>query len=332
MQPKTAICIYFRSAPHTTGLNSSVVLFSVILSISRPKMGSATLDVHTDDFCLATSRPNQRRKERRARAVRDLKEEAAVRAAGRLRVGRETNARFATLTDVSYALATNKKYDTYEVRLDSRPGRASTANGTMLRDRVHACKGLSLKEAMPIVRQLMLMLVRLASYHNVHGQLSACSIILLQRRENRLGVLLDGAVIRPVGVHEAYSRGQTGTPSPQVLMCEADDETEDMFGLGCLVYFMLTGHELFVGDTRVDLLADMLITLGAPARLPLFMRELSPVAGKCQLSVYALLLRYAPNLTAIECTFMADFVDRCIRMEPTRRLTLTEAFLHIALQ
>lgn len=66
--------------------------------------------------------------------------------------------------------------------------------------------------------------------------------------------------IADFGLAEAISRDDSelrtsicGTPgfiAPEVLKLEKYDEKSDIFGLGSLLYFMLTGHLLFSASTQ----------------------------------------------------------------------------------
>jgi dual specificity tyrosine-phosphorylation-regulated kinase 2/3/4 len=126
--------------------------------------------------------------------------------------------------------------------------------------------------------------------------------------------------------------------SPEVILGTSYGMPIDMWSLGCILAELYTGYPIFPGENEQEQLACIMEVFGPPekhlieksSRKKLFFDSM----GKPRLSVSSKGRRRRPSSKdlrqALKCDDEAflDFIARCLRWDPARRLTPHEASMH----
>jgi hypothetical protein len=126
-------------------------------------------------------------------------------------------------------------------------------DGVTLGQRVREHGALPPADAQSIARQILLGLDAIHSGRIVHLDVKSDNVMLQSQRGAQRAVLIDFGLARAMaapGVAARRARGPMGTPSymaPEQLRGEALGPHTDVFGLGVVLYEMLTGRQPFAG-------------------------------------------------------------------------------------
>lgn len=126
--------------------------------------------------------------------------------------------------------------------------------------------------------------------------------------------------------------------SPEVILGMSYGMPIDMWSLGCILAELYTGYPLFPGENEQEQLACIMEIFGPPekhlieksTRKKLFFDS----SGKPRLTVSSKGRRRKPSSTdlrqALKCDNPAflDFIARCLRWDPARRMTPRDAMQH----
>ncbi len=93
----------------------------------------------------------------------------------------------------------------------------------------------------------------------IHRDLTPNNVLCCGFGDSELFKLSDFGIARPAGVTDTFGPSVIGTPgyiAPEQLTDSASTSAGDIFALGCLVYFVLTGDHLFDVTNALELLAS----------------------------------------------------------------------------
>jgi dual specificity tyrosine-phosphorylation-regulated kinase 2/3/4 len=126
--------------------------------------------------------------------------------------------------------------------------------------------------------------------------------------------------------------------SPEVILGMSYGMPIDMWSLGCILAELYTGYPIFPGENEQEQLACIMEIFGPPekhlieksSRKKLFFDSM----GKPRLSVSSKGRRRRPSTKdlrqVLKCDddLFLDFIARCLRWDPSRRLTPQDALMH----
>lgn len=135
--------------------------------------------------------------------------------------------------------------------------------GTTLEERVDHTLNLTGKafDRERAARAISHVCAGLADVHAVgviHRDLTPNNVLCCGFGDSELFKLSDFGIARPAGVTDTFGPSVIGTPgyiSPEQLTEASTTTAGDIFALGCLVYFILTGDHLFDVNNALELLA-----------------------------------------------------------------------------
>jgi serine/threonine protein kinase len=107
----------------------------------------------------------------------------------------------------------------------------------------HVCSGLSDVHAVGVI----------------HRDLTPNNVLCCGFGDSELFKLSDFGIARPAGVTDTFGPNVVGTPgyiAPEQLQEAASTPAGDIFGLGCVVYFVLTGDHLFAVSNVLEMMAQ----------------------------------------------------------------------------
>jgi serine/threonine protein kinase len=135
--------------------------------------------------------------------------------------------------------------------------------GTTLKGLLDTRGALSEAEAVAIVTEIARALVEAHGLGMIHRDLKPENVILRQLSDGEFLVkVLDFGLAKALtpeaGVSMSVSASGVlrGTPtymSPEQILGEAVDERTDIYGLGCLLYYLLTGDPPYLGDDAITI-------------------------------------------------------------------------------
>jgi serine/threonine-protein kinase len=116
--------------------------------------------------------------------------------------------------------------------------------------------------AIHILAQVCGALAEAHARHLIHRDIKPANIVLTDRADEPDVVkVVDFGLVKTLAADAAESRSDaiTGTPmylSPEAITTpEAVDERTDIYALGAVAYFLLAGHDVFSGETVVEVLS-----------------------------------------------------------------------------
>ncbi|MGC4091597.1 MAG: serine/threonine-protein kinase [Polyangiaceae bacterium] len=135
--------------------------------------------------------------------------------------------------------------------------------GTTLEERVANTLSLTAKafDRERAARAISHVCAGLADVHAVgviHRDLTPNNILCCGFGDSELFKLSDFGIARPAGVSDTFGPSVIGTPgyiSPEHLTEAATTSAGDIFALGCLIYFILTGDHLFDVNNALEMLS-----------------------------------------------------------------------------
>ena len=203
--------------------------------------------------------------------------------------------------------------------------------------KVHDFKGFSLKLIRRFTKQIMNSLVLLKSRKIIHCDLKPENILLAHPAQSEIKVIDFGSSCLENEKVYTYIQSRFYR-SPEVILGMTYGMPIDMWSIGCILAELLTGYPIFPGENEQEQLACIMEIFGPPdknlieksTRKKLFFDS----AGKPRLTVSSKGKRRRPSSKtlqqALKCDDEAflDFIARCLRWDPERRLKPDEAIHH----
>jgi dual specificity tyrosine-phosphorylation-regulated kinase 2/3/4 len=203
--------------------------------------------------------------------------------------------------------------------------------------KAHDFKGFSLKLIRRFTKQLLASLVLLHSHKVIHCDLKPENILLAHPMHSEIKVIDFGSSCFENEKVYTYIQSRFYR-SPEVILGTSYGMPIDMWSLGCILAELYTGYPIFPGENEQEQLACIMEVFGPPekhlieksSRKKLFFDSM----GKPRLNVSSKGRRRRPSSKdlrqALKCDDEAflDFIARCLRWDPARRLTPHEASIH----
>ncbi|MCJ1438680.1 hypothetical protein MMC27_008070 [Xylographa pallens] len=203
--------------------------------------------------------------------------------------------------------------------------------------KIHDFKGFSVKLIRRFTKQLLNSLVLLKSHKVIHCDLKPENILLAHPIHSEIKVIDFGSSCLENEKVYTYIQSRFYR-SPEVILGMTYGMPIDMWSLGCILAELLTGYPIFPGENEQEQLACIMEVFGPPdkhlieksTRKKLFFDSL----GKPRLTVSSKGKRRRPSSKtlqqALKCDDDAflDFIARCLRWDPERRMKPDEAISH----
>jgi dual specificity tyrosine-phosphorylation-regulated kinase 2/3/4 len=203
--------------------------------------------------------------------------------------------------------------------------------------KVHDFRGFSLKLIRRFTKQVLNSLVLLKSRRVIHCDLKPENILLTHPAHSEIKVIDFGSSCMENEKVYTYIQSRFYR-SPEVILGMSYGMPIDMWSLGCILAELLTGYPIFPGENEQEQLACIMEVFGPPdkhlieksTRKKLFFDSL----GKPRLTVSSKGKRRRPSSKtlqqALKCDDEAflDFIARCLRWDPERRMKPDEAIHH----
>ena len=201
----------------------------------------------------------------------------------------------------------------------------------------HDFRGFSVKLIRRFAKQLLSSLVLLKAHKVIHCDLKPENILLAHPARSEIKVIDFGSSC--LDHEKVYTYIQSRFyRSPEVILGMTYGMPIDMWSLGCILAELLTGYPIFPGENEQEQLACIMEVFGPPekhlieqsTRKKLFFDSL----GKPRLTVSSKGKRRRPSSKSLQqvlkCEDEAflDFISRCLRWDPDRRLKPDEAIHH----
>ena len=201
----------------------------------------------------------------------------------------------------------------------------------------HDFRGFSLKLIRRFTKQLLNSLILLKGHKVIHCDLKPENVLLAHPAHSEIKVIDFGSSCLENEKVYTYIQSRFYR-SPEVILGTTYGMPIDMWSLGCILAELLTGYPIFPGENEQEQLACIMEVFGPPekhlieksTRKKLFFDSL----GKPRLTVSSKGKRRRPSSKslqqALKCEDEAflDFISRCLRWDPERRLKPDEAMLH----
>ncbi|KAL2038202.1 hypothetical protein N7G274_009150 [Stereocaulon virgatum] len=201
----------------------------------------------------------------------------------------------------------------------------------------HDFRGFSLKLIRRFAKQMLSSLVLLKSKKVIHCDLKPENILLAHPAHSEIKVIDFGSSCLENEKVYTYIQSRFYR-SPEVILGMTYGMPIDMWSLGCILAELLTGYPIFPGENEQEQLACIMEVFGPPekhlieksTRKKLFFDSL----GKPRITVSTKGKRRRPSSKslqqALKCEDEAflDFITRCLRWDPDRRLKPDEATHH----
>ena len=201
----------------------------------------------------------------------------------------------------------------------------------------HDFRGFSLKLIRRFAKQLLSSLVLLKGHKVIHCDLKPENVLLAHPARSEIKVIDFGSSCLENEKVYTYIQSRFYR-SPEVILGMSYGMPIDMWSLGCILAELLTGYPIFPGEDEREQLACIMEVFGPPekhlieksTRKKLFFDSL----GKPRITVSSKGKRRRPSSKtlqqALKCEDEAflDFISRCLRWDPERRLKPDEAIHH----
>ncbi|MDI1488602.1 MAG: serine/threonine protein kinase, CMGC, dual-specificity [Ramalina farinacea] len=201
----------------------------------------------------------------------------------------------------------------------------------------HDFRGFSLKLIRRFAKQLISSLLLLKSKKVIHCDLKPENVLLAHPARSEIKVIDFGSSCLENEKVYTYIQSRFYR-SPEVILGMSYGMAIDMWSLGCILAELLTGYPIFPGENEQEQLACIMEVFGPPekhlieksTRKKLFFDSL----GKPRITVSSKGKRRRPSSKslqqALKCEDEAflDFITRCLRWDPDRRLKPDEAIAH----
>ncbi|KAL1983723.1 hypothetical protein VTN96DRAFT_9979 [Rasamsonia emersonii] len=203
--------------------------------------------------------------------------------------------------------------------------------------KAHDFKGFSLKLIRHFTKQLLNTLVLLYSKKVIHCDLKPENILLVHPMRSEIRVIDFGSSCFEHEKVYTYIQSRFYR-SPEVILGMSYGMPIDMWSLGCILAELYTGYPIFPGENEQEQLACIMEVFGPPekhlieksTRRKLFFDS----TGKPRVTVSSKGRRRRPSSKdlrqVLKCDDEAfiDFVARCLRWDPARRMNPNDALNH----
>ncbi|KAJ5584582.1 uncharacterized protein N7459_004382 [Penicillium hispanicum] len=203
--------------------------------------------------------------------------------------------------------------------------------------KAHDFRGFSLKLIRRFTKQMLSSLVLLHAKKVIHCDLKPENILLVHPLNSEIRVIDFGSSCFENEKVYTYIQSRFYR-SPEVILGMSYGMPIDMWSVGCILAELFTGYPIFPGENEQEQLACIMEVFGPPekhlieksTRKKLFFDSL----GKPRLTVSSKGRRRRPSSKelrqALKCDDEAflDFITRCLRWDPARRLTPHDALKH----
>ncbi|ODH51253.1 CMGC/DYRK/DYRK2 protein kinase [Paracoccidioides brasiliensis] len=203
--------------------------------------------------------------------------------------------------------------------------------------KAHDFRGFSLKLIRRFTKQLLSTLVLLHKHKVIHCDLKPENVLLAHPMHSEIKVIDFGSSCFENEKVYTYIQSRFYR-SPEVILGMSYGMPIDMWSVGCILAELLTGYPIFPGENEQEQLACIMEVFGPPekhlieksTRRKLFFDSL----GKPRLTVSSKGRRRRPSSKelrqVLKCDDEAflDFIARCLRWDPNRRLTPNDALNH----
>ena len=201
----------------------------------------------------------------------------------------------------------------------------------------HDFRGFSIKLIRRFAKQLLSSLVLLKAHKVIHCDLKPENVLLAHPTRSEIKVIDFGSSCLENEKVYTYIQSRFYR-SPEVILGMTYGMPIDMWSLGCILAELLTGYPIFPGENEQEQLSCIMEVFGPPekhlieksTRKKLFFDSL----GKPRITVSSKGKRRRPSSKslqqALKCEDEAflDFITRCLRWDPDRRLNPDEALHH----
>lgn len=203
--------------------------------------------------------------------------------------------------------------------------------------KIHDFRGFSLKLIRRFTKQMLGCLVLLHHKRVIHCDLKPENILLAHPAHADIKVIDFGSSCFENEKVYTYIQSRFYR-SPEVILGMSYGMPIDMWSLGCILAELYTGYPIFPGENEQEQLACIMEVFGPPekhlieksSRKKLFFDSM----GKPRLTVSSKGKRRRPSSkdlrSVLKCDDEAflDFITRCLRWDPTRRMNPHEALRH----
>jgi dual specificity tyrosine-phosphorylation-regulated kinase 2/3/4 len=203
--------------------------------------------------------------------------------------------------------------------------------------KAHDFKGFSLRLIRRFCKQMLSSLILLRSKRVIHCDLKPENILLAHPLHSEIKVIDFGSSCFENEKVYTYIQSRFYR-SPEVILGMSYGLPIDMWSLGCILAELLTGYPIFPGENEQEQLACIMEIFGPPekhlieksSRKKLFFDSL----GKPRVTVSSKGRRRRPSSKTLQQSLKCDdeafldFIARCLRWDPDRRMKPDEAMLH----
>ena len=203
--------------------------------------------------------------------------------------------------------------------------------------KAHDFRGFSLKLIRRFTKQLLQTLILLQQHKVIHCDLKPENILLAHPVHSEIKVIDFGSSCFENEKVYTYIQSRFYR-SPEVILGMSYGMPIDMWSVGCILAELYTGYPIFPGENEQEQLACIMEVFGPPekhlieksSRKKLFFDSM----GKPRLTVSSKGRRRRPSSKdlrqVLKCDDEAflDFIVKCLRWDPTRRMNPLEANKH----
>jgi dual specificity tyrosine-phosphorylation-regulated kinase 2/3/4 len=203
--------------------------------------------------------------------------------------------------------------------------------------KAHDFRGFSLKLIRRFTKQLLQCLMLLQHHKVIHCDLKPENILLAHPVHSEIKVIDFGSSCFENEKVYTYIQSRFYR-SPEVILGMSYGMPIDMWSVGCILAELFTGYPIFPGENEQEQLACIMEVFGPPekhlieksSRKKLFFDSM----GKPRLTVSSKGKRRRPSSKdlrqVLRCDDEAflDFITKCLKWDPTRRMTPQEATKH----
>ena len=198
-------------------------------------------------------------------------------------------------------------------------------------------RGFSMKIVRRFTKQMLASLILLKKHKVIHCDLKPENILLAHPMHSEIKVIDFGSSCFENQKVYTYIQSRFYR-SPEVILGMTYGLPIDMWSLGCILAELFTGVVIFPGENEQEQLACIMEVLGPPekhlieksTRRKLFFDSL----GKPRLTVSSKGRRRRPSSKTLQQVLKSDdeafldFISRCLRWDPDRRMKPDEAIRH----
>jgi dual specificity tyrosine-phosphorylation-regulated kinase 2/3/4 len=203
--------------------------------------------------------------------------------------------------------------------------------------KAHDFRGFSLKLIRRFTKQMLSSLVLLHGKKVIHCDLKPENVLLAHPMHSEIKVIDFGSSCFENEKVYTYIQSRFYR-SPEVILGMSYGMPIDMWSLGCILAELFTGYPIFPGENEQEQLACIMEVFGPPernlieksSRKKLFFDSM----GKPRLTVSSKGRRRRPSSKELRQVLKCDdepfldFIARCLRWDPARRMNPHEANMH----